>query len=65
MDNKNKVKTFLISVLTAGVMFALILWVMDVLTGGLKGFLSYFFQGLVFGVCMWVFDTWFGRKKKK
>jgi hypothetical protein len=61
----DKVKTFLISVLTAGVMFALILWVMDVLTGGLKSALSYFFQGLVFGVCMWAYDTWFSGKKKK
>lgn len=61
----DKVKSFLIHVLSAGVVFVLILVVIDALTGGLKSALNYFFQGLVFGVCMWVFDTWFGRKKKK
>ncbi len=61
----DKVKTFLISVLTAGVMFALILWVMDVLFGNVKNILGYCIQGLIFGVCMGAYDTWVkGRKKK-
>ena len=65
MDNKNKVKTFLISVLSAGVMFALVLWVMDVLFGNVKNILGYCIQGLIFGVCIGAYDTWVRGKKKK
>ena len=61
----DKIKTFLLSVLIAGVLFVLILLVIDALFGNVKSILGYCVQGLVFGVCMGVYDTWFGRKKKK
>ena len=61
----DKVKTFLISVLIAGVLFVLILLVIDALFGNVKSILGYCVQGLVFGVCIGVYDTWFKGKKKK
>ncbi len=61
----DKIKTFLISVLTAGVMFVLILLVIDALFGNVKSILGYCVQGLIFGVCMGVYDTWFRKGKKK
>ena len=61
----DKVKTFLISVLTAGVMFVLILLVIDLLFGNVKNILGYCIQGLIFGVCIGAYDTWFRGKKKK
>ena len=61
----DKVKTFLISVLSAGVMFVLILLVIDLLFGNVKNILGYCIQGLIFGVCIGAYDTWFRGKKKK
>lgn len=61
----DKVKTFLISFLTAGVMFVLILLVIDALFGNVKNILGYCIQGLIFGVCIGAYDTWFRGKKKK
>ena len=61
----DKIKTFLLSVLIAGVLFVLILLVIDALFGNVKSILGYCIQGLIFGVCIGAYDTWFRGKKKK
>ena len=61
----DKFKTFLLSVLIAGVLFVLILLVIDALFGNVKSILGYCVQGLIFGVCIGAYDTWFRKGKKK